>query len=548
MAHIALAVVFALAAILLFEYLLLRPLFSSPLSRVPGPKLYALTRWRLAYEDWKGTRTRTIHLLHQKYGPVVRVGPDELSFSSSTALRTIYGAGSQFGRTCFYRMFDVYGQQNLFSFHSTREHGDRKRLLSHMYSKSAVLKESTSCMLEEKAGEYLKLIESEPHGISNVFTSLHYYSLDVITTFIYGSYGGTSALKGSKPHQALISDIVHPSRRRLSWFWVHLPAFTKWLYSRQALLGRLVRPVLPMQRPTTYTGIRNFALDSVNRFLHHHRGGKECRDADGRSTAPDNRSMHIAGGLLTRGVPTGAVSTLSQLWKHHESQRADGLTDLQMASECADHFLAGIDTTSDTLMFLIWVLSLPVNLGYQERLRDEVLSIADESLNKHGTPRAEAGDRCVFLNAVTKEALRLYAPLPSSEPRSVDAESVIDGYVVPAHTVVSMSPWTLHRNSEVFKDPLTFNPERWLGPDAAELNRWFWAFSSGGRMCIGMQTSIALGFEDISPGITARVETFWDDRFSRVLVGVSLPLWKKQRLAKVTMLQENTCLIKFDKL
>jgi cytochrome P450 len=178
---------------------------------------------------------------------------------------------------------------------------------------------------------------------------------------------------------------------------------------------------------------------------------------------------------------------LNRLWKHHQSQKEDGLSTLQVASECADHFLAGIDTTSDTLMFLIWALSLPVNSQFQERLRNELLQLPAESLNEHGFPRSDASDGCTFLNAVIKESLRLYAPLPSTEPRSMDSDSVVDGYSIPANTVVGMAPWTLHRNAEIFQDPLQFNPDRWLGPDAAELNRWFWAFSSGGRMCIGMQ-------------------------------------------------------------
>ncbi|KAJ5535459.1 hypothetical protein N7527_001713 [Penicillium freii] len=112
---VSLSVIAVVLAPVLFliKYLLLDPLFLSPLSRVPGPKTFALTKWRLAYEDWKGARTRTIHQLHQRYGPVVRIGPDEVSFNSLAALRTIYGPGSKYGRMGFYRMFDVYGRQNL---------------------------------------------------------------------------------------------------------------------------------------------------------------------------------------------------------------------------------------------------------------------------------------------------------------------------------------------------------------------------------------------------------------------------------------------------
>lgn len=178
-------------------------------------------------------------------------------------------------------------------------------------------------------------------------------------------------------------------------------------------------------------------------------------------------------------------SILAHLWQHHQTQKEDGMTDNQMASECADHFLAGIDTTSDTLMFLIWSLSQLNSRKFQDRLRAEVLGIPKESLNNHGFPKAEASDQCMYLNAIIKETLRLYAPLPSTEPRSADLSTTVDGFIIPANTVVGMSPYILHRNPEVFKDPTTFNPDRWLGPDAIELNRWFWGFSSGGRMCIG---------------------------------------------------------------
>ncbi|POS69238.1 hypothetical protein DHEL01_v212369 [Diaporthe helianthi] len=423
----------------------------SPLRRVPGPISFAITKWGLAYEDWRGRRTRTIAQLHSRYGPAVRLGPNEVSFNSLGALKTIYGPGSRFGRTRFYRMFEVYGEQNLFTFHSSEEHGARKKLLSHAYSKSAILQDKTTKSIEEMARRYVELIDSEPNGVSDVFLTLHYYSLDNITHFIYGDSGSTSALQGVEIHRNLISDVMHPSRRRLSWCWVHVPSITRWLYTRKGLVGQLVKHILPMQPPTTYTGIRTFALQAVEQFK---------SDLQSRKNVDEN-------------------SIVAHLWKYHQSVLANGLSDLQVASECADHFLAGIDTTSDTLMFLIWALSLPENWKFQERLRDEVSNLPKESLNQYGHPRADASDRCTYLQAVIKETLRLYAPLPSSEPRSSSVDSVVDGFTIPADTVVAMSPWILHRNPEIFQEPDMFDPERWLGPSAPELNRWFSAFSSG---------------------------------------------------------------------
>ena len=289
MASLSIITVFLALLLFLAKYLLLDPLFLSPLRRVPGPKSFAVTKWRLAYEDWKGTSTRTIDQFHRSYGPVVRIGPNQVSFNSVSALRTIYGPGSRYGRTSFYRMFDVYGQQNLFTFHSPIEHGQRKKLLSHAYSKSIILKEPITCMVEDKVRKYMSLLEAEPGHISEIFSTLHYYSLDNITEFLYGKYGSTSALEGVKFDRALISDILDPARRKLSWFTVHLPTLTKWLYTRTNILEALVRPALPMQKPATYTGIRAFALQAYRKF-HSAMQGEKCNAQEAHS---DGKIPHI---------------------------------------------------------------------------------------------------------------------------------------------------------------------------------------------------------------------------------------------------------------
>jgi hypothetical protein len=281
----SIAVAYAALSLLLLKYLFLDPLVFSPLKNIPGPKTFALTKWRLAYEDWKGTRTRTIDQLHRQFGPVVRIGPNEISFNSLNALRTIYGPGSRYGRTSFYRMFDVYGRQNLFTFHSPIEHGQRKKLLSHAYAKSTMLKEPVTTMVEDKAKKFMTLIESEPEYTSDIFRTLHYYSLDNITGFLYGKHGSTSAMEGSESHRALIGDILDPARRSLSWFAVHCPSLTKWLYTRTNLMEKVVRPLLPMQKPATYTGIRKFALEAYERFRDEMQATKQdgsFRDIDGK--------------------------------------------------------------------------------------------------------------------------------------------------------------------------------------------------------------------------------------------------------------------------
>jgi hypothetical protein len=453
--QIAIIVLFALA---IYKFII-HPLLFSPLASLPGPKLYALSKWRLAYEDLKGTRTREIWRLHQRYGPVVRLGPNEVSFNSLSALRTIYGAGSGFERTRFYDMFDVYGTKNLFTFHGVKEHGERKKLLAHAYSKSKMLGGKNAEMIEGKVQNYLSLIEKDSVVASEIFSSLHYFSIDAITNFLYGSFGGTSCLHDVSD-RSLLDDIMDVSRRKLSFFAVHFPRATKWLYAQTGLTGKLASKVYPMQKPTTYTRIREHALQAFYAFKAASESEKGRED-----------------------------TILAKLWKHHESQKAGGLSDLDIASECADHLLAGIDTTADSLMFLIWALSRPQNGHIQRKLREEVGGIPDNAI-VDGIPSAEMCDKLPYLDAVIKETLRLYAPLPASEPRSPPRDMMIDGHNAPAGTVMSMSPFNLHRNPEVYRDPLEWRPERWLESSEKELmemKKWFWAFSSGGRMCIGLQ-------------------------------------------------------------
>ena len=298
------------------------------LEGVPGPTSYSLTKWRLAYDDWKGRRTRTIQQLHLKYGTAVRIGPNELSFNSLSAMKTIYGAGSCFERTSFYRMFDVYGHQNLFTFASVKAHSERKRLLSQAYSKSSILK-FCSAAIEEKVWEFMRLLETEPEVGSEIFSSLHYYSLDNITHFLYGTeFGATSALTGSHSDRKMLDDVLDPSRRKLAWFATHLPRYTKWLMSRSGFAEKTVAALgmLPQQKPTVYTGIRRHALESWERF--------SASSADRQDALAD-------------------ATIIAHLGKHHILRKSGGLSDMEIASEAADHLLAGVDTTSDTLMFLI---------------------------------------------------------------------------------------------------------------------------------------------------------------------------------------------------
>lgn len=63
----------------------------TPLRRIPGPFLASITKLWIFHKQ-RGFQRQQVDIdLHQKYGPIVRIGPNEIMVSSPKSLRTIYG-------------------------------------------------------------------------------------------------------------------------------------------------------------------------------------------------------------------------------------------------------------------------------------------------------------------------------------------------------------------------------------------------------------------------------------------------------------------------
>lgn len=161
------------------------------------------------------------------------------------------------------------------------------------------------------------------------------------------------------------------------------------------------------------------------------------------------------------------------------SKLGDLLTLEDVAAECLDHMVAGIDTTGDVLCFLMWELSQPRSAQLQDELRREM----------HENSNA-AFDKLPFLDAVVQEGLRCFPAIPMSLPRVVpQGGRIIDGAFIPENTIVSCQAYSVQRyNAGVFPDPDRFDPYRWTKPEGdTERKRHMFAFSHGGRGCIGKQ-------------------------------------------------------------
>lgn len=86
----------------------------APLARLPGPWYSLFTDFYLMYKEFTGQRRTYVHELHKKYGSVVRIGPNEVAFTSLEALKEIYqSGGSGYDKTNFYELFMQYDTRYL---------------------------------------------------------------------------------------------------------------------------------------------------------------------------------------------------------------------------------------------------------------------------------------------------------------------------------------------------------------------------------------------------------------------------------------------------
>lgn len=98
-------------AIVVIVALLLRWL-RSPLTALPGPLITNFTSIWIKYHELSANRRLYIHELHKKYGPVVRLSPNEVSFTSLEAVKEIYASGgSGYDRTELYNLFAQFGEK-----------------------------------------------------------------------------------------------------------------------------------------------------------------------------------------------------------------------------------------------------------------------------------------------------------------------------------------------------------------------------------------------------------------------------------------------------
>ncbi|GIC94412.1 cytochrome P450 [Aspergillus udagawae] len=178
--------------------------------------------------------------------------------------------------------------------------------------------------------------------------------------------------------------------------------------------------------------------------------------------------------------------------------------DLEWGEVLAEISLAisGSSSTSNSIASTMQLLI--ENPDKMRKLQEEVDSVMPTQLDDNpdgDAPTVASYDQIKslpYLRAVIDESLRLYPPISHGLPRETPKEGmmIMDEWVA-GNTTVSVSAYVAHRDPAVFDQPESFVPERWLGEQGRALQSRFIAFSAGARGCIGrpisyLQASILL--------------------------------------------------------
>ncbi|KAK5079679.1 hypothetical protein LTR24_009066 [Lithohypha guttulata] len=452
-----------LLALALLTFRLLRAVYRltlHPLARFPGPFLSRISSISIPLQAASGDRHLRQLQEHRKYGPIVRIGPNSLSFSSPTALRTIYQSSrlqNQLRKSDYYKTIDA--PAGAYSTHSEvgrRKHAFRRRVLDQAFSEASMRSAEefvinnvdTLCGLLSNGDSW-----SQPRRMDDYAT---YFVYDVMGDLVFG-----------KPFDCM-TNAEHRFVPKM------ITESSKFLY--------------------VFVARRLISCEPLMHWL----GGQAARD--------EYHFVAYAAARMKERIAKEEEKDVRKDMMHYILNAKDpvtsrSLTQLELEAETSLLIAAGADTTSSSLAAAFHYLTLPSSkpvldyLQRQLRKKFSVVSFITWSALKNHT----------YLRAVVEEIVRLLPAVPSELPRTIMQKPGIDiaGEFIPAGTTVGCSAFVLAHDAEAYPSPYAFKPERWIPKDAethlaevsplqdpeqiAKAREAFCAFSLGSRGCVGKQ-------------------------------------------------------------
>lgn len=164
----------------------LRKGFHGPLHAIPGPWYSRFTNIVLKYKTLTGQRAFYVHDLHQRYGSVVRVEPDEVHVCDLDAFREVHRIGSGFVKSDWYKLSTSGIEDNVFAMTNVPEHAARRRLLARPFSRSSLLSNFQDLVTDRTRLAVSKMKEEASRGPCDIMKWWTLMTTDVIARVAFG--------------------------------------------------------------------------------------------------------------------------------------------------------------------------------------------------------------------------------------------------------------------------------------------------------------------------------------------------------------------------
>ncbi|KAF2109828.1 cytochrome P450 [Lophiotrema nucula] len=416
-------------------------LLLDPLRGIPGPLLARWTSLWMVYHSRKGDMHLVMIALHEKYGSIVRTGPNEVSISDPLAVKTIYGAGSKFRKSEWYSVWQGHRKFDLFAERDETVHRAQRRLVSNVYSMDTLKR------FEPWVDKAIKNLLAKLSTLGTTSVDMgrwaQLFAFDVIGEVTFSKpFGFVDAGKDDGSFNQI--DIALKSAA-----WIGQVPWLFWAHDR----------VSPLIGNWLGVGARHGSLRAL----------AASETASRKSRGSDHRDM------------------LEMLMDVHRQKPAD-MNENAVLSMATSNIFAGSDTTGISIAALLYFLCK------HPRCKDTLMAEINGAIGEgapEGVVPLSAALQLKYLQACIYEALRCHPAVGMSLPRVVPQGGLeFHGRFLPASTIVGTNPWVIHRDRNIFgHDAETFRPERWLDQDRSQMDRFFFAFGAGSRTCIGRNLS-----------------------------------------------------------
>ncbi|KAJ6583187.1 cytochrome P450 [Mycena sp. CBHHK59/15] len=398
-----------------------------PLYHVPGPVLWRISKLTGMWISFTGHQHLYHKRAHDRYGPVIRTGPNEVSVADVDAVVSVLGSGGLPKGQYYAGRQDPNAPLNLLVLQG-EAHANRRRIWNRGMSTEAL--KDYEAIIAKRAMQLLERIADVP-GFVDLSAWISYFSFDFMGDMAFG--GGFELLR-DEAERSHIWPIIEQFNVAAS-IYCHVPWAARTLQSI---------PLPPRDR------LRQFGADNALRRLK-------------------------------------SAAATKDLWYHLMDEaglESEKPAVRDVVAEGALAVVAGSDTAASALSSLFFFLLS--NPKYYQRLQEEIdahFPLGTEPLD--ASPHADM----TFLNACINETLRLHPPVPTNGPRQVPRGSqgkIIAGVFIPEGTQVYVPPYSLHLDSRYFSpSPERFMPERWIDPSLVPHTAAFIPFSYGPSNCVG---------------------------------------------------------------